>query len=261
MRHTRGGLNLGICRFRLCKTDILAHGGGLEPGILQHHTVLAAQAFPRDGADLAAIDANGAGLHVVKAHEQVDERRLSAARRADDGDALAGFYGEVQVLNQMLLRRVGECDVLEFHAAGDGFERLCIRGVRRFNRFVDQFKYPRGAGQCILQFRNDAGDLVEGLGILVRVAEETRQPADRDRPCHGAERAGKADAGIDDVVNDARRRVRHGREEGCAHGRRRQTVVDRVKLAQTLVLMRERLHDALAIQLLVNQGGLLPACL
>ena len=88
-----------------------------------------------------------------------------------------------------------------------------------------------------MQFRNDAGDLVEGLGILVRVAEETRQPADRDRPCHGAERAGKADAGIDDVVDDARGRVRHGGKEGRAHGVGRQPVVDLVKLAQALVLV------------------------
>ena len=159
----------------------------------------------------------------------------------------------------MLLRRVGERDVLQLHAAGDGFKLLRVQCVRRFGRLVDQLEDPCGAGQRVLKLRDHAGDLVEGLGVLVRVAEEARQPADRDRACHGAERAGKADAGINNIVNDARGRVRHGRKERRTHGRRRQTVVDLVKLAQALVLVRESLHDALAAQLLVDQRGLLPA--
>ena len=161
----------------------------------------------------------------------------------------------------MLLRRVGERDVLQLYAAGDGFKLLRVQCVRRFGRLVDQLEDPCGAGQRVLKLRDHAGDLVEGLGVLVRVAEEARQPADRDRACHGAERTGKADAGINNIVNDARGRVRHGRKERRTHGRRRQTVVDLVKLAQTLALVRESLHDALTAQLLVDQRGLLPACL
>ena len=40
-----------------------------------------------------------------------------------------------------------------------------------------------GAGQGVLQLGDDAGDLVEGLGVLVGVAQEDAQLADGDAAC------------------------------------------------------------------------------
>ena len=174
---------------------------------------------------------------------------------------LAGPDREVQILDEPLLRRVGEGDVRQLHAAGGVGQHPGIGRVGDLRQLVDELEDPRGAGQRVLQLGDDAGDLIEGLGVLVGIAEEARQPADRNGPRHRAQRPGKAHAGVDDIVDDAGRGVRHRREEGRAHGRGGQAVIDLVKLRKALGLMRERLHDALAAQLLVDQGGLLPACL
>ena len=218
-----------------------------------------AQALPRHGTDVAAVHGDGAVLHVVEAHEEVDERRLAAARRADDGYALAGPDREVQILDEPLLRRVGEGDIRQLHAAGGVGQHPGIGRVGDLRRLVDELEDPRGAGQRVLQLGDDAGDLIEGLGVLVGIAEEARQPADRDGPRHRAQRPGKAHAGVDDIVDDAGRGVRHRREEGRAHGRGGQAVIDLVKLRKALGLMRERLHDALAAELLIDERGLLAA--
>ena len=188
---------------RLAVGNVFPHGTGPQPCILQHHAVAAAQGSAGHIPDVGAGHLDGTAVHIIEAHEQVDEGGLAAAGRADDGNALAGLYGEIQIFDQMLLRRVGERDVLQLYAAGDGFKLLRVQCVRRFGRLVDQLEDPCGAGQRVLKLRDHAGDLVEGLGVLVRVAEEARQSADRDRACHGAERAGKADAGINNIVNDA----------------------------------------------------------
>ena len=67
-----------------------------------------------------AVHVDFAAVHVVEAHEQVDHRRLAAARRADDGDALAGLNVQVEVFDQLAVRRIGETHIVDGHfAVGD----------------------------------------------------------------------------------------------------------------------------------------------
>ena len=244
---------------RLGQADIVAHGGIFQPCILQDHAVLMAQAPARDGADIAAVDRDRAILHIVKTHEKIDERRLAAACRADDGDTLARLHGKAQILDEPLLRRVGERDVLQRHAARGLRQRLRVRRVGRLGGLVDEREDPVRARQRVLKLGDNAGDLVERLGVLVRVTEEARQRTHRDRARRRADCARKADARIDDIVDDARGGVRHGREERRAHRGRREAAVDLVELPLALALVRERLYDAHAAQLLVDKGGLFAA--
>ena len=60
--------------------------------------------------DRAAVD-------LVEAHDQVHERGLARAGRADDRDRLARLGDERQVLDERVLRVVGERDVVELDAA------------------------------------------------------------------------------------------------------------------------------------------------
>ena len=52
-------------------------------------------------------------VDLVEAHEQVDERRLAGAGRADDRDRLARLGVEVEVLDERRVGLVAERDVLE----------------------------------------------------------------------------------------------------------------------------------------------------
>ena len=257
----------GLCRgddllvrcVRLAHDDILADGAGLEPGVLQHHAVGRAQAAARQLADILAAHADAAAVHIVEAHEQIDDRRLAAAGRADDGNTLAGLRGKIKMLDQVLLRDIGERDVLQRDAAVGVRERLRIGGLRGLRRFLDKLEDAVGAGQRILQLRYHAGNFVEGLRILVGIAEEACQLADGDAAVHGAERARHADARIDERVDKARGRIRDGREENGAQRALAQPLVDLVKAALCAFLIAEGLHDLLIADHLVDDAGLLAA--
>ena len=99
--------------------DILSDGSSLQPRLLQHHTVSAAQASSRNLADILALYADAAALYIIETHEQVDDSSLAAACRADNGDTLTGLDGEIEIPDQRTLRIVGELDIRERNVALD----------------------------------------------------------------------------------------------------------------------------------------------
>ena len=83
-----------------------------------------------------------------------------------------------------------------------------------------QLKHPGSAGQRILQLGDHAGDLVEGLGVLVGVAQKDAQLADGDAAAHGVQRARKPYARVHDVVDKAGGGVgQAGEEDGLQRSR------------------------------------------
>ena len=150
--------------------DVLPDGAPLQPGVLQHHAVAAAQAVAGDVPDVRALHLDGAAVHVVKAHEQVDNRGLAAAGGAHQGHPLAGLHLQVEVLKQGLLRPVGEGHVLDGHAAPSVFQHPGAGGVGDLGPLLDELEHTARAGQGVLQLRHHAGNLVKGLGVLVGVA-------------------------------------------------------------------------------------------
>ena len=81
--------NLVFRRIGLSERDILAHRSGFDPCILQNHTEILPQAPACEIGNSLARDADFPAVHIVKAHEKVNERRLAATRRADDRHTLA----------------------------------------------------------------------------------------------------------------------------------------------------------------------------
>ena len=57
--------------------------------VLQHEAEQPAQLGQVELADVDAVDRDAAAADVVEPQQQVDERRLARAGRADDADALA----------------------------------------------------------------------------------------------------------------------------------------------------------------------------
>jgi len=131
--------------------------------------VAAAQRGAGHIPDIGAGHIDAAAVHIIEPHEQVDEGGLAAAGRAYDGNALAGLYVQREPLDERAVGQVAEGHILQLHMAvrlqGGG-----VFGFRHLILGVQQLKHPGGAGQCILQLGDHAGDLVEGLCILVGVA-------------------------------------------------------------------------------------------
>ena len=111
--------------------DVVADRAAEQPGVLQHHADRAAQLGARHLRDVDAVERDRAGVDLVEAHEQVDERRLARAGRPDDGDRLAGLRDEREVFDQRLVRLVAERDVLERDLAAHGGRAPGGRGVGR----------------------------------------------------------------------------------------------------------------------------------
>ena len=66
--------------------DVLHHRRDEEVRVLQHDAQLAAQIVLLHLADVHPVDADAAAVDVVKARQQVDDRRLARAGRADQGE-------------------------------------------------------------------------------------------------------------------------------------------------------------------------------
>src|SRR6266403_990978 len=83
---------------RYAKGNVFADGVAEEECFLGNESDVAAQRVERELADGASVDENGAGLGVIDAWDQIDERCLAGASRADYGEAGACGDAEVNLL-------------------------------------------------------------------------------------------------------------------------------------------------------------------
>ena len=86
-----------------------------------------AEGFELDITNVLAVDCDAAGLDIVEAEEEAEDGGFSAAGGADDGDFLACWNGEIEVLEDRSVWTVAEGDFFEFDfAAFVEEERLCV---------------------------------------------------------------------------------------------------------------------------------------
>ncbi|GJC95043.1 hypothetical protein ColKHC_03869 [Colletotrichum higginsianum] len=110
--------------------DVLPDGALVERGLLADEGDEGAVLVDVEGADLLAVDEDGAGEGVVEALEEGDGGGLAAAGGADEGDVLARADDEVEAAQDGLLGagRVAEVDVAELEGAVDGVEAGALLG-------------------------------------------------------------------------------------------------------------------------------------
>ena len=247
---------------RLAVGDVLGHGAGFQPGLLQYHAKVGPQRIPRQFVDGQAAHPDLPAVDLVKAHQQVDQRGLAAAGGAHQGDALAGLCLQAQVLEQRCLRRVAKAHMVKLDAAvfgRGGVQRPGVGGVGADGRLVDQVKHPLGAGQGVLQLGHHAGNVVEGLGVLVGVVEEGRQPAHRDGAADGQKRPDDRHRRIDQRVDKAGGGVGQGGEEHRPHTAFLQVQIDALEPLFGAGFVAEGPHQVLVAHQLLHQRGHLGA--
>ena len=95
--------------------DFILGGVGVAVLQIEHDAVIEQRAILRNNGDILAeaiesairqvlsIDEHSAALWIVDAEEQIEQRRLSKARRADDRALRARFDGQSEVLEKLLL--------------------------------------------------------------------------------------------------------------------------------------------------------------
>ena len=202
--------------------DVFRHRALEQPRILQHHAKGMAQACARVVTRRPAINRDVAGIDIVKAQQQVDERRLSAARGANKGKAHAGLGLDADVLQQLAVGHVAKVHMLKGDLALRGSKFHGIRRIGLLLAGIEQRKHAARRGIRRLDLRNDVGDLVERLGVLVGIGQEDLHAAHRKRRGHARDHAHAADHsdhGIDDVIDKARAGVGERTHKLCALAR------------------------------------------
>ena len=232
--------------------DVLGNGALEQPRVLQHHAKLAAQVRAGKAPCVRAVQRNAASVHLVEAHEQVDEGRLAGAGLAHDGHLLAGSRHEAHVAHERLVRRVAKAHVLERHASAYGLRKGRRRlGIRHDLLLVQQDEHALRRRESTLQHVQGERQLRQRLGRLEDVLEERLERADGEPACH--EHAAREHAADDlrQPHEEADGRRDGIREEVCVGAHLRKLLRVLAHSRERLLLATERLDDgAAAVRLL-----------
>ena len=124
-----------------------------------------------------AVEANFAGVGIGKTRNQIGQRALAAAVRADDGDRFAERNAQAHILQHRFAGLVGETHVLEFQVAivpPDGYGMLRIANGR-FAFEPGEDAVAGGAGG--LQAAEDVGHFSQRIGHAGQKAKNNSKVA------------------------------------------------------------------------------------
>ena len=237
-------------------TEVFHDRAAEKPAVLEHHAVAAAQSVAAEVADIGAVEQYSALVHLVKAHEQIDERGFAAAGGTDYRNVEAARHLEREVLYQRFFGNVGEAHVLDRDPAPaviDGSFALVGGLVSPF----EDLKDPLGGGDSGVELGQHACDLVERLGVLVGVGEEARQTADAQTARNYGDRAENCNGCVNKGVYKPRARIGESACELSLEADRLQLAVQFVKALEGARLIRKRLDELLISNVLLDKRGYL----
>lgn len=101
--------------------DVFIHRARKKPCVLQDHGVIEAQAAARQIFDWLMVKRNLAAIHIVKAHQQIDDGRFARARRAHNGHKRALRHMQREIFDDLSVLCVAEVHVRKVYVT------LCLR--------------------------------------------------------------------------------------------------------------------------------------
>ena len=201
--------DLGARRVGLAVGDVLPDRLVEEDRLLLDVADLVAERLQGVGPQVLAVDPDRALGGIVEARDEVDQRRLALAGRADDRAHLAGRDFEVDVLEDELVRLITKSDVVEGDVAGEARRGLRVRRLREegitVQDLLDAVHADGRLGGRVRHLR----EVLHRLEHLAEVEEEDDQRARRHLVPEDEARAVPEDEGGADRRHD----VHHGREE------------------------------------------------
>ena len=149
--------------------------------ILQDHAEASAQVVLANFVDIDAVIADLAVRDVIEAVDEVRDRCLACARRADKGDLLARRRIEIDVVQNDLLWRIAEVHIVEHHVAR---ELRIGHGTVRLMRML-----PRPHAGALLALGQRAVRMLDRVDerhiALIRLGLLIEQPEHALRTGHG----------------------------------------------------------------------------
>ena len=165
------GLDLVQRRVLAAEADVLQRRAGEQRRFLRHQRHAGADLDRIGLAHVDPVQQHPAGLRIVEAQQQAEDRALAGARRADQRHPLAGLHGQRQAVQRRHVRRGPD---------------------RRRSRSPAPPRRAAGSASAIgMRGRGDAGprgqqlgDPLHGAGGLLHVAPALAQRAHRARRHH-----------------------------------------------------------------------------
>ena len=195
----RGARDVLVARVGLREADVVGDRAGEQERVLEHDPELAPVRAELDRAQVDPVDAHGALVRVVEARDQLRERRLAAARLADEREAAARRHAQVDPVQHRLVA-VGEGDVVDLEQAVDP------RQLPRPVLVVDLGLGVEHRGD-LLHRRARRLHLPVEVGELLERLEDEREQADRGDQRADLERAVLVGVGAEAEHRDARDRA------------------------------------------------------
>ena len=253
-----GGAHLVVRRVRAPEGDVVADRAAEQEALLGDDPELAAQRRLRDRAQVVAVDEHGAVGRVVEARDELGDRRLACAGRADERDGLAGRHGQRDVthgVGAVLLAAIAKAHVAQLDLAAQAPELDRVGRVDEVGLDVEQVEDLVQRGHARLVGRVDLRQLLD------RVEEAVQREHEGDHDARG-------DVAVDDLKAaveqdpDGRQRAQQldrGEVRGVeVDGRHVDLAVALVELAEALGvlgLLAEGAQDADPRQRLLQIGG------
>ena len=162
--------------------DVFAYRPFKKPCILQYHAESGVHLLPGHSAYGNAVNQYFPAIDFVKAHQQVDKRCFSRARRADDGYFLPGLYLSGKVFYYYFVRTlIAESHILKFHRSrGLGGRIFFVLFALHLLR-VQKLKYAFSCGCRHLQPLRQLGNLRDGLCKQAHIHQKCYDYPKRDR--------------------------------------------------------------------------------
>ncbi len=211
VRFFGGGDYFFVRRVLFAVSDIFAYRTVEQPGVLKDHAEIFTKFAAFEFIYRYAVYANFSAFDVVKAHQEIYERRLSATRGSHYGDSLTVLDVEIEVFDKRFIA-VRKVYAVDFYVAAR-VERK--RSVVRFVFFIEEGKYARRRRRSRLKLGYDARYFVERLCILVGVGQKAGKLADAHTAADYEDSADYCDCGVNYTVYEARARIDH---RGIEHG-------------------------------------------
>ena len=201
------------------------------------------------------VDAHRAARHVVEARQQPRRGRLAAAGATDDRDRLARPEVQVEVVEHRRAVGVLERHVVEVHVAAALDEVDRARAIDHVGLLVEHLVDALRRRRRALTHHQDHAELAERRLQHQHVGVERDDVADRRLPVDGEVPAVEEHDRLAEAGQVLEQRRPLGPDVGVLHVRPLGAHRRAGQVLQLLVLGRERLHHAHAVDVLVDDGG------
>ena len=204
-----------------------------------------AQVFPGKLPDIAAVNRNPPRIHIIKAHEQVDESGFSRPGRPYNRHKLAGLRLQIQIPDQRLLRQVLKIHMLKPHIALRLFNGVSHL-LRRLLLFVQQAEHPLCRCERRLDIICDIAQICDWLRKHLGIHDKGCNIPQGNRAGEHIAPARHADQDIANIINKAQQRHDRAGDKLRPSADEIQFVVDIVKLFNRVFLVPKDLDDIMA---------------